>query len=138
MNNIDKFKQTKSRRNQNQIANETKFKDFLYHIFDIVHGDVMQTMPGNDRLFLNAQRIKGMRGYLSAVNRNYVAKQQRKCKRVEEGRRKEVKILCKKEQSVVTLESNSDNNVGESNDDLNLDHTKLLPDQKYQNNIQNK
>lgn len=61
---------------------------------------------------------------MSAIGRNYVAKQQRNCKRAEKKRKRCRNPLQKKKvQSVVTLESkshnNSDKNSGESNDDKN-------------------
>lgn len=118
---LELYKKTKSMRHKKQIENETQFKDCLNDLFDIAHLNALQMMTiEEDRLFLQAQREKGRRGYICTVDNKLAAIQSRKRKR-EDGENKRIRSenLRKTEHAdrVVELSDTSASANASSNDD---------------------
>lgn len=78
------LQKSRTKRNKSQIEKETTFKDRLNDIFDIAHMNALDMISNEeDKRFLEAQREKGRRGYMTDVDKEMAAREDRKRKRGE-------------------------------------------------------
>lgn len=72
------LKKNASRRTVNQIKKEDDFKNIFDDLFDIAHADALTMIQiEEDRQFLLAQREKGRRGAMAAVDKSTTMKEQK-------------------------------------------------------------
>lgn len=123
--NFRAVQKSKSKRSTNQIGNETKFKDSLNDLFDIAHANALQmTSNEEDRLFLQAQREPGRRGYMANVDNELILKEDRKRKReVEQEARLQTELGRKKQLTVVELGSSNSSSDESSELEHSFSHT---------------
>ena len=89
--NYRQLQKSKCRRSQTQIQKENDFQQSLDDLFDIAHADALNIIRINeDKIFLQAQREKGRRGYMSSIDKEYSKKQSEKRRR-EEAIEKQIK-----------------------------------------------
>ena len=113
------LQKSKYKKTEKQKCNENQFQDSLDNLFDIAHANALQIISNEeDRLFLEAQREKGRRGFMSGVDSTYSKQQEKKICRKEKKNKRELKEIIRKEkcQTVQLASSSSSCSDYSSND----------------------
>lgn len=110
-----KLKKNANRTSETQLSNVEAFSDQLADLFDIAHQDALMLIKNpEDRDFLIAQRDKGRRGCMGAVDKILAAKETRRAQKqqVEYNRLQQVKQKESAASETVTLYASEDSTEG--------------------------
>jgi hypothetical protein len=93
------LQKSKTKKTEKQKSNEARFQDSLDDLFDIAHANALQMISiEDDRLFLEAQREKGRRGFMSGIDVKYSQQQEKKIRREEQKNKRTLAELLRKQE----------------------------------------